>query len=128
MEEFIEKLLDNSLDYGISEFEFWEMTPAEIERHMKSRNRVRKIEAQQRATFDYVLASLISRGTAIIMGSKETFPKLEEAYPDLFDDLQKEREEKIVQQKMELSALRFKQFAQSYNSKFKYMEVPTNDE
>jgi hypothetical protein len=127
MEEVIERLLDNSLDYGIKEFDFWEMTPAEIDRYIKSRNRVRKIEAQQRASFDYILASLISKGTAIIMGSKESFPTVEEAYPDLFSDLQKKREEKIIQQKMNLSALRFKQFAQSYNSKFKDKEVPTNE-
>ena len=124
----MERLLDNALDFGLKEFEFWEMTPAEIKRHIDSRNRMMKFEAKQRATFDYILANLINKGTAIVMGAKESFPTIEQAYPDLFSDLQKEREEKIAQQKMSLSALRFRQFAQSYNSKFKDKEVPTKNE
>lgn len=124
----MERLLDNALDFGLKEFEFWEMTPAEIKRHIDSRNRMMKFEAKQRATFDYILANLINKGTAVVMGAKEPFPTIEEAYPDLFSDLQKEREEKIAQQKMSLSALRFRQFAQSYNSKFKDKEVPTKNE
>lgn len=94
------------------------MTPAEIERAILSRNRVRKIEAQERASYDYILANLISKGVSVVLGDKQPFPGLREAYPGLFDDIAVNAEEEIRQQKMNLSALRFKQFAQSYNEKF----------
>lgn len=82
-----------------------------------------KIETQERASFDYIQANLIIKGISIVLGSKESFPQINTVYPGLFDDIQKEQEEKIKQQKDNLSALRFKQFAQSYNSKFKNKEV-----
>ena len=123
MEEFIEKLLINSLDWGISEFDFWEMTPAEIERAVASKQRVRKIEAQERAGYDYILANLIGKNISILLGSKESYPQIDEVYPDLFKDIAQEQQQKIEEQKMNLSALRFKQFAQSYNTNFKNKEV-----
>ena len=40
-------MLDTALDYGITEEKFWDMTFAEIERAIKSANRVRKLQAQE---------------------------------------------------------------------------------
>lgn len=128
MEEWVERMLTNALDYGVSEFEFWDMTPGEVVRLVQSRARVRRIEAQERASHDYILANLIVKGVGITLGSKGTFPTIEEAYPGLFDDLAEKRNEEIQKKKMDLSTLRFKQFAQSYNNKFKHKEVPTKDQ
>ena len=122
MEEFIDRLLESALDFGISEFDFWEMTPGEVNRSIQSKIRVRKIQSQEQASYDYILANLIVKGFGITMGGKGSFPTIEEAYPGIFDDRMQARNEEIQKQKMNLSALRFKQFAQSYNSKFK--EVP----
>ena len=102
------------------------MTPAEVNRSIHSRNRVRKIEAQERASYDYILASLIVRGVSITLGSKDRFPSIEEAYSGLFDDVIEEKKETIKQQKINLSALRFRQFAQSYNNNLKNKEVLEN--
>ena len=99
------------------------MTPGEINRAIESRNRVIKREAQERAGYDYVLAQLIVKGISITLGGNSSFPTMQETYPGLFDDIIAEQEEKIQQQKAELSALRFRQFAQSYNNKFKNKEV-----
>lgn len=114
----------SALDFGISELEFWEMTPGEVKRLAESRARIRKLEAQERASYDYILANLIITGVGRQLGSKGNYPTLEEAYPGLFDDIAKKRAEDIQQQKIALSALRFRQFAQSYNDKFKRKEVP----
>lgn len=95
------------------------MTPGEVVRLAKSRSRVRRLEAQEKASYDYILANLIIKGVGMTLGSKGTFPTLEEAYPGLFNDLAEKRNEEIQQQKINLSALRFRQFAQSYNDKFK---------
>lgn len=94
------------------------MTPAEIVRAIESKNRVVKRQAQERASFDYILANLICKGVSITLGSKESFPRITEAYPGLFDAEAKAKEEEIKQHKMDLSALRFKQFAQSYNMNY----------
>jgi hypothetical protein len=100
------------------------MTPGEIVRAVESRNRVRKLEAQERASYDYILANLIVKGVSITLSGKGQMPTLEETYTGLFDDLAAQKAEAIQQQKTNLSALRFKQFAQSYNNKFKNKEVP----
>lgn len=100
------------------------MTPGEVNRHIEARNKIKQQEAQDKATYDYIQAQLIIKGISIVLGDKSDFPTAEQAYPGIFDDIAKEQEEKIKEQKMSLSALRFKQFAQSYNQRFKNKEVP----
>lgn len=95
------------------------MTLGEIERAAASKQRLRKIEAQEKATYDYIQACLIIRGVGIALGSKEDFPTIEELYPNLFATQAEEKQTKAQQAKNELSVLRFKQFAQSYNQKYK---------
>lgn len=119
----MDQLLTNALDSNIKELDFWDMTPGEVIRAIESNNRIKKVEAQERASYDYIQAQLIVKGVSIVLGDKKQFPTLQEVYPGLFDDLQKAEEDKIQQQKIELSALRFKQFAQSYNNNFN-KEVP----
>ena len=93
------------------------MTLAEINRAANSKIRMTKIEDEKKASFDYILADLIGRSVSRIYSSSSKMPSLSEAYPSLFS---KEEEVKTIQQKKnELSALRFKQFANSYNSKYK---------
>lgn len=64
----------------------------------------------------YALADLIGRSVARLYNSSNTMPDISEVYPTLFDS------EEIKQQKQEkqaeLSALRFKLFADSFNKKF----------
>ena len=87
------------------------MTFAEINRFIASAKR----REQRKAQFDYVLADLIGHSVARVHNSSNKMPTLSEAYPSLFS---KEIEEEQIQaQKDKLSALRFKQFAQSYNKK-----------
>lgn len=105
------------MDYGISEFDFWNMTLAELERAIESKKRVRKLEAQEKASHDYILADLIGRSVARIYNSSNHMPEISEVYPSLFDNKQIQEQKKA--KKAELSALRFKQFAASYNKRFK---------
>ena len=97
------------------------MTLAELERAIERKKRVYVTQAKERAAFDYTLAELIGRSVARIYSSSNTMPELAEAYPTLFDT--KEIEEAKAQKRAELSALRFKQFATSFNSKFKKEEA-----
>lgn len=110
-------MLEIALDYGIKEAEFWEMTIGEIERAIESKKRVEKEAAKDRATYDYILADLIGRSISRLYSSSARLPEISKVYPTLFDE--KELEEKKKEKALEMSALRFKQFAQSYNSKYK---------
>lgn len=95
------------------------MTFAELKRYFSSRQRVIEIEDKKRASFDYVLADMIGRSMARLYSSTNEMPPISEVYPSLFN--QEEQQAQIQQKKDELSALRFKQFAQSFNKK--YQEV-----
>jgi hypothetical protein len=68
------------------------------------------------AIFNYKLADLVGRSVARIYSSSTNIPEIEEAYPELFDS--QEIEEKKAEQRAELSAIRFRQFADSFNNKF----------
>lgn len=91
------------------------MTIAELERLIESKKRVKKQKDQEKASFDYILADLIGRSVARIHSKNATYPDISEAYSTLFDS--KEIQEKKQEKRNELSALRFKQFAQAYNKK-----------
>lgn len=99
------------------------MTLAEINRAVEAKKKIQKEELQVRASMDYVLADLIGRSVARIHSSSAKLPTLADAYPTLFD--KEEVEEKIQEKKDELSMLRIKQFAQSFNSRFE--EVALNN-
>ena len=92
------------------------MTFAELERAMNSRRRVEKVRGQERASFDYILADLIGKSVSRIHSSSNKMPDIADAYPSLFniEEFQEQRAEKQA----ELSALRFKLFAQSFNQRF----------
>lgn len=113
---YIYKWLDNALDYGISEHDFWDMTIAELTRAIASKKRIQKQQAQEKASFDYILADLIGRSVSRLYSSSTTVPEIAEVYPSLFDA--EEAKEEKENKKQELSVLRFKQFAQTFNKKF----------
>lgn len=92
------------------------MTIAELERALESKRRVEKMRAQEQASFDYIQAELIGRSIARIYSSTNKMPELVEVYPSLFDIQQ--IDEKKAERQDELSALRFKQFANAYNKRF----------
>lgn len=93
------------------------MTLAELNRLVESKKRIQKREAQEKASFDYILADLIGRSISRIHSSSATLPRLADAYPALFDS--EVIEERVQERRNELSALRFKQFANSFNKKYK---------
>lgn len=100
------------------------MTIGEVRRAFDSYARVKTRESREKASYDYILADLIARSMARLYSSSATYPDICEVYPTLFDS--KEIQEKKVEQKAEISALRFKQFAQSFNQRFE-KEKQIND-
>lgn len=118
--EYIYQCLDSALDCGLTEFDFWSMTIGEIKRAIDSKIRREKRELQQQALLDYIQADLIGRSVGrFLVGDKVEYPTPEEAYTSLFEDKAKARKEEIENKRAELSVLRFKQFANFHNKKFK---------
>lgn len=103
------------MDLGITEREFWEMSLCELDRATESYIRRKKQSQQERASFDYILADLIGCSIGRIYSSTTHLPPLEETYPSLFSS--EEIQEKREQTKIELSAIRFRQFATAYNKR-----------
>ncbi len=75
-----------------------------------------KMRAKERASYDYMLADLIGRSVSRIYSKDSKYPEIYEAYPSLFE--KEVVEESKNQKKDEISAIRFKQFATSFNSKY----------
>lgn len=92
------------------------MTIGELDRAIRAKAKLIKLEAQEKATYDYILADLIGKSISRIYSSSNTLPDIAEVYPTLFDS--KEIKEKRKEKQAELSAIRFKLFANSFNSKF----------
>lgn len=117
LSDYVMKWLNTALDYGLTEWEFWDMTLAELERAIASKKRIQMQQAQEHAYFDYTLADLIGRSVGRIYSKQATLPELYTAYPTLFDE---EEAKKAKQARIdELSALRFRKFAASHNKKFR---------
>lgn len=89
------------------------MTIAEINRALESKKRQLENEEKRKASFDYILADLIGCSISRIYSSSSKMPTLAQAYPSLFsgEELEKQRQQKL----QELSAIRFRQFAQAFN-------------
>lgn len=101
------------------------MTIAELQRAINSKIRVAKVEAQEKASYDYVLADLIGRSVGRLYSSSARLPEISSVYPTLFDS--EEIQERKRAKQAELSAARFKQFANSHNNKFKGVQKDIND-
>lgn len=99
------------------------MTFAEVNRFFRSRKRVILAQERKQASFDYLLADTIGRSVARVYNKTNKMPDIGEVYPSLFDSA--EIKEQKLQKKQELSALRFKQFAHSYNARYKEVAKET---
>lgn len=93
------------------------MTIAELIRTIESYNRRYTTQQRQQAAFDYILADAVGRSVARLYSSAAKMPKLYELYPSLFDSEEAQEKEQAMRDK--LSAMRFKQFAQAHNNKYK---------
>lgn len=86
------------------------MTIAEVTRAVEAKQMIEKQELKTKAIFDYKLANLISIGFA------NKLPEIWDMYPTLFNS--EEELEKREKKQAELSALRFINFAESFNKRF----------
>lgn len=116
MYDIAEKLLQPAINAGLSEFEFWDMTVAEVMRYTEGA----VWRMKQKAQFDYVLADLIGVSVARIISKDAKYPPIEEVYPMLFEiDKDEALKDAVHQKQVEASANRFLQFAMKHNAKMR---------
>lgn len=108
-------MLENALDLGISEFDFWNMTIGELNRITNSKLRVKKVRDQEVAIHNYILGDLIGRSMARLHSSSVTYPQIYDVYPSLFDkdEFEQKRQERITEESIQ----RLKQFAESFKKR-----------
>lgn len=92
------------------------MSIAELIRAVNSAKRRRREKERARANYDYTLADLIGRSVSRVYNSANTMPAISEVYPALF--AAEEVTEETQKKQDELSAARFKQFADNFNKRF----------
>lgn len=92
------------------------MTFAEVERAAQCWQRKQRRELQEKAKLTHILADLVGHSVARIYSQNATMPTIYEAFPKLFEETETEREQKVAAT-MEMSALRFMQFATAHNNK-----------
>ena len=102
------------------------MTIAEVNRAIKSNERVQLAQLKEKAILDYKLADLIGRSMARLYSKVAEMPYISEIYPTLFDSviIKEQKQAKLD----ELSALRFKQFAQNFNKNLQQRGAKDNNE
>lgn len=99
------------------------MTIAELNRKLESWQRVKKNTEKEKAAHNYILANLIGRSIASCFSDDISILSIEEVYPSLFQEEAQEAAQSKREQMAEISAMRFMQFAQSYNKRYEKQEV-----
>lgn len=105
--------LETALDIGLTEWQFWDMTLAELENYIASYKRVQKRKAQDKAFADYRLADLIGYSIARLYSKDAKYPEIYDAYPAIFDKEAIEQARQEAENKKAFDWL--KQFADSFN-------------
>ena len=109
-------LLQPAINMGLTEFDFWEMTKAEIERYLDGALWRMKTKAQ----FDYSLADLFGASIARLFNSNNEFPAIYQVYPHLFEEEVIEEEEQDIA--ITNSINNFLSFAMAHNAKLRGVE------
>ena len=116
-------LLQPAINVGLREFDFWEMTLAEVQRYIQGAEWRMRTKAQ----YDYVSANLIGVSVGRVISNEIQFPPIEEVYPNLFE---KPDEEEVAAKEEEIATInstnRFMEFALRHNAMKQKGEVNDN--
>lgn len=119
------EFLQPAINLGLSEFDFWNMTLAEIERYCEGAT----WRLKQQAQFDYSLANLIGASVGRLLDSDCQYPTIYEAYPHLFEEEKPAPEEEIQSEIATTNSINnFLAFAMKHNAKMRGVETENYDE
>ena len=111
MKKIIDELLPLALQCGISIFDFYDMTFAEVQAVINAYFTKQKRELQQQASMVYAGASLTAMFVSKLISDKAKILTLYDAFPDLFKEEIKEAEKRAQEEEKQ----RFLQFVARHN-------------
>lgn len=114
-ENHVMDLLEQCMSVGMREEEFYKSTLAQVTRYVEAYNKKQQNELQEKAYFDYQLASLIKVAIGSTIDRKVNFPSFEKAYPLAKDSHKAEVDEEW---EMEVQHHRLREWAEQMNKKF----------
>lgn len=114
-ENHIMDLLEQCMSVGMREEEFYKSTLAQVTRYVEAYNKKQQNELQEKAYFDYQLASLIKVAIGSTIDRKVNFPSFEKAYPLAKDSHKAEVDEEW---EIEVQHHRLREWAEQMNKKF----------
>lgn len=82
----VNQLLKECLGFGMDVETFYNMTINEVNLYLEGISMRIKTERQTQAYFDYTLASLITKGTGMVLGGKGKFPTFDKVYSEILDE------------------------------------------
>lgn len=105
--------LQPSINLGLSEFEFWDMTVAEIDRF--NDGAIWRLKRQ--AQFDYSLADMIGVSVSRLFSKNVEYPSIYDVYPELFNEeiIEKQKQQKEEETRQQKSVNNFLAFAMQHN-------------
>lgn len=116
MTDTVWQMLQPAINVGLTEFDFWRMTVAEVQRYVDGAVWRMRTQAQ----YDYTLANLFGISVSRVMSNEVEFPPIEDVYTNLFE---KPSEEEVQAKKEEVATInstnRFMEFALKHNAAVK---------
>ena len=113
MSQVVLNHLQPSINLGLDESKFWDMSLAEVMSWQDGAIYRMKSKAQ----FDYILADLIGISAGRMMSNDAKYPSIDEVYPNLFEKQEEEHNEEEEVAKNNIN--RFMEFALKHNAMMK---------
>ena len=113
MSQVVYSYLQPSINLGLDERQFWDMSIAEVVRWQEGAMYRLKTKAQ----FHYILADLIGISAGRMMSKDVKYPSIDEVYPNLFEKQEEEHDEEAGVAQNNIN--RFMEFALKHNAMMK---------
>lgn len=134
--QYMDKLLQQCMEIGMSEKEFMNSTLKQVTRYAQSYQVREKNKLEQQALMDYTLASMIRIGFASCIAKGVEYPSLAQAYPFVNDMSTTTEQDDTVgadgmtaeEREIERNRLKMIEWAEAMNKKRKTKEKQTKGE
>lgn len=134
--QYMDKLLQQCMEIGMSETEFMNSTLKQVTRYAQSYQVREKNKLEQQALMDYTLASMIRIGFASCIAKGVEYPSLAQAYPFINDISNNAEQDNTVgadgmtaeEREIERNRLKMMEWAEAMNKKRKKQEKQTKGE
>lgn len=134
--QYMDKLLQQCMEIGMSEKEFMNSTLKQVTRYAQSYQVREKNKLEQQAMMDYTLASLFRISVASCLAKGVEYPSLVQAYPFLKETSKTTEQDDTIgadgmtaeEREIEFNRLKMMEWAEAMNKKRKKQEAKEGNE